>query len=99
MNDVVELRHLLHQNAELSMQEINTKRILMDYMQNNTDFMLYDCGRWFYAVKKGKSNESGRNCCFRGIQRSKIPSCVARLQVLQTDTERKWEDRIAACYS
>ena len=57
MNDLVELRHLLHQNAELSMQETNTKKILMEYMQNNTDFSVHDCGRWFYAVKEGKKDD------------------------------------------
>ncbi len=44
-----ELRHTLHQNAELSMEESKTKAILMEFLKNNTKLKIEDHGSWFLA--------------------------------------------------
>lgn len=44
-----ELRHTLHQNAELSMEESKTKEILMDFLKTHTKLKMEDHGSWFLA--------------------------------------------------
>lgn len=53
--EILELRHMLHEIPELSFAEHRTKEMLMGWIKKETDFTVTDCGRWFYAVKKGKS--------------------------------------------
>lgn len=48
-NAVTNLRHRLHQAAELSGKETVTKQILMDFIKENTDFEVVDRGSWFYV--------------------------------------------------
>lgn len=56
---IIQLRKELHINPEPSMHEINTKRILMEFIQNHTHSMeLVDMDSWFYVVKKGNNNET-----------------------------------------
>lgn len=45
------LRQELHQRAELSGQERETKTFLMDFMRKHTDFEVVDRGSWFYCRK------------------------------------------------
>ena len=53
------LRKELHNNPEPSMNEINTKRILMDFIQTHTKSLeLVDMDSWFYAIKKGRNPET-----------------------------------------
>lgn len=54
--EVRELRQMLHQIPEFSMQEKKTKEFLMGYLQRETDLEIVDCGPWFYA-KTRVSNE------------------------------------------
>ncbi len=49
LNLITELRHELHAHAELSGQELNTKKLLMDFISRNTSLEVVDKGRWFYA--------------------------------------------------
>lgn len=56
---IVQLRKELHNNPEPSMHEINTKRILMDFIQTHTHSIeLVDMDSWFYTVIKGKNHET-----------------------------------------
>ncbi|MBR6902096.1 MAG: amidohydrolase [Synergistaceae bacterium] len=45
------LRHELHEYPELSMNEKETKRRLMNFIEENTRLAVVDCGRWFYASR------------------------------------------------
>ena len=45
------LRHELHANPELSMNESGTKRRLMHFIEQNTNLAVIDCGKWFYASR------------------------------------------------
>ncbi|MBR3400931.1 MAG: amidohydrolase [Parasporobacterium sp.] len=51
---IISLRHLLHQHPELSMQEVQTKGILMEFLREHTSLELVDRGSWFYAVKRAE---------------------------------------------
>ena len=63
----VGLRHALHGNAELSGTETRTKRMLMDFISENTSLELCDMGSWFYAAyRTGKDPGPGcRRIAFR----------------------------------
>ncbi len=56
LDDIVELRHLLHRYPELSMCEHRTKRTLKEFLER-TQGEIHDMGSWFYCVfgaeKKG----------------------------------------------
>lgn len=46
---IVALRHDLHRHPELSMQEQETKKRLMDFIKENTQLKVIDRGHWFYV--------------------------------------------------
>lgn len=46
---IIKLRHELHQHPELSMQEQETKRRLMEFIKKNTTLHIVDRGHWFYV--------------------------------------------------
>lgn len=50
LNLCVELRHLIHKNAELSGNETNTINILKDFIKRYTSFNIVDKNGYFYAV-------------------------------------------------
>lgn len=55
---VIQLRKELHNSPEPSMNEVNTKRILTDFIRTHTHSLeLVDMGAWFYAVKVGESHK------------------------------------------
>ena len=56
VQNIISLRHMLHQHPELSMQEVQTKGILMEFLREHTSFELVDRGSWFYAVKRAERN-------------------------------------------
>ncbi len=63
LQKAIELRHLLHQHPELSMEEKRTKKTLMEFLKKHTNLEVRDRGRWFYAVyRKGKGV---KNIAFR----------------------------------
>ena len=45
------LRHELHEHPELSMNEHETKRRLMDFIEKNTRLAVIDCGKYFFASR------------------------------------------------
>lgn len=51
MNNIIELRHRLHQNAELSGCENETMNIIKSFIRKNTSFEIADRGKYFYAFK------------------------------------------------
>lgn len=59
----IELRHVLHQNAELSNNEYNTKKILISWLREHTNVEINDMGSWFYAVHRTKDPK--RKIAFR----------------------------------
>ena len=44
-----ELRHHLHRHPELSNEEHETKKKLMEFIRENTKLQITDRGKWFYA--------------------------------------------------
>ena len=46
------LRHELHRHPELSCRESGTKARLMSFIKENTDLIVVDCGKWFYATNE-----------------------------------------------
>lgn len=61
------LRHTLHQNAELSLQESETIRILQDFLRDNTSLQIFPQDGWFYAWKPGtgtvaQERTQGQSC-------------------------------------
>lgn len=63
MDSIIELRNELHENAEPSLRETNTKKILLAFIRNHTNLEVRDCGLWFYAVYRADSN--AKNIAFR----------------------------------
>ena len=60
LEKIIHLRHALHQQPELSMQESGTIGILQDFLRENTRLEICPQDGWFYALKKGLS-DSGCN--------------------------------------
>ncbi len=61
----VSLRHELHRHPELSMEEVWTKKYLMDFLASHTSLELVDRGRWFYAIYRTNSEKKGSTMAFR----------------------------------
>ena len=55
LEKIVELRHKLHRNPELSGQETETIRMLGDFLRKNTSLEIVSRDGWFYAVKNESS--------------------------------------------
>lgn len=49
LQKIIALRHELHKNAELSLKENKTRKLLMAFLAENTKLHIVDRGRWFYA--------------------------------------------------
>lgn len=64
LNQIIALRHQLHAHPELSMQEKETKKRLMTFLQEHTKLELVDCGRWFYACYQCR-REGAEKIAFR----------------------------------
>ena len=60
LQKTIELRHTLHMHPELSLKETETKRILMQFLKENTSWEIVDFGNWVYALKRAEKNSSGR---------------------------------------
>ena len=57
------VRHNLHQMAEPSNKEIETKKFLIEFLEKNSCLEIHDEGKWFYAVYRAK--EKGPGIAFR----------------------------------
>jgi amidohydrolase len=57
------VRHKLHQMAEPSNKEIETKKFLIEFLEKNSCLEIHDEGKWFYAVYRAK--EKGPGIAFR----------------------------------
>ena len=45
----LKLRHQLHQNPELSGEEVETRKRIKKFLQDNSNLEIVDKGLWFYA--------------------------------------------------
>ena len=52
VDEMKQLRKLLHACPEISGEEYRTKRILMNFLANNTELELQSCGDGFYAAHR-----------------------------------------------
>jgi len=53
LEKITELRHQLHREPELSMQEKKTMETLKAFLRDNTSLEITDCGNWFYCRREG----------------------------------------------
>ena len=51
LRKIIALRHELHKYPEISGHESQTKRRLMNFIENNTRLAVVDCGKFFYASR------------------------------------------------
>lgn len=65
LTKIIRLRRLLHQHAELSGEEKETKKILMDFCREHTDFKVVDRGKWFYCRKDPAAESAYSPVAFR----------------------------------
>jgi len=64
INQIIKLRHKLHQNAELSGKEFVTKKIILDFLKKTKNAQLINIGNNSFAfIFKGKEN--GKTILFR----------------------------------
>ncbi len=52
LHTITQLRHKLHNCAELSNEEVKTKALLMEFLRDNTTLELHPCGEGFYAAHR-----------------------------------------------
>lgn len=64
LEKIKRLRHELHAHPELSMEERETKKRLMEFLRENTKLFIEDRGHYFYAYANGK-NEKLEPIAFR----------------------------------
>lgn len=57
LEKIKRLRHELHAHPELSMEERETKKRLMEFLRENTKLFIEDRGHYFYAYANGKNEE------------------------------------------
>jgi len=62
---IANLRHTLHAHPELSGQETETKKRLMDFIRQHTHLKVVDRGRWFYALYEPKEQNGQPPIGFR----------------------------------
>ena len=69
LKKIINLRHQLHKHPEVSNNELNTKKILIDFLANNTSLQIVDKGKWFYAfyLHGGKSKKIAFRADFDAI--------------------------------
>lgn len=67
--DIIEktiaLRHDLHENAELSCKESNTRRMLIEFLRANTSLEILEMGAWFYAAYRNGTGAGKKRIAFR----------------------------------
>lgn len=62
---IANLRHTLHAHPELSGEETETKKRLMDFIRHHTHLQLVDRGSWFYALYEPKKRNGKPAIGFR----------------------------------
>lgn len=56
---VIALRHDLHAHPELSLEEVRTCQVLMDFVRQHSDFEIVSCQGWFYAFRHAEHPQTG----------------------------------------
>ncbi len=64
INETIEFRHVLHQNAELSLHEDKTKALIVEKLENFKNINVKNMGNWIFASYKSK-NPTGNPIAFR----------------------------------
>lgn len=59
IQNIIQLRALLHRNPEISGTEVQTKSILTAFLRENTSLELHPCGQGFYAAYRAKHPVKG----------------------------------------
>lgn len=59
LEKIIELRHELHKNPELSLHETNTIKTIRAFLTGNTSLSVEERDGWLFAVKKGNAPSSG----------------------------------------
>ena len=62
---LISLRHELHRHAELSGAEHHTKKLLIEFLRDHTEFTVTDRGAWFYAFRPAALFASAPPIAFR----------------------------------
>lgn len=75
MEKYIDLRHKLHQNAELSGGETETMKILTEFLRDNSDCEIVPRGKWFYAVKRGGERKIAFRADMDALPIPESPSC------------------------
>jgi len=91
INDLaVELRHELHRHPELANQEVQTKQLIMEFLEKHTELELVDRGPWFYAIYK--SGADGPGIAFRACMDAIALSedCSLPYHSENTEASHKW---------
>lgn len=55
LQEIIGLRHTLHECAELSGQEVRTKALLREFLKEHTSLELRPCGEGFYAALRSEN--------------------------------------------
>lgn len=75
---ILELRHRLHENAELSGNEVQTKKILMNFLREHTGLSVTDRGTWFYAAAVPSESDMRPAAQTRPCKDSDTDRCAAK---------------------
>lgn len=60
ISKAVMLRHELHEHPELSYNEVWTKSKLMEFIRENSDLEVVDCGKYFYAIYRAEKTDANK---------------------------------------
>lgn len=59
LSQIIQLRHDLHKHPELSNEEHETKKRLMNFLEEKTTLQMTDMGSWFYAEYHPEARSKG----------------------------------------
>ncbi len=59
LEKIIRLRHKLHRDPELSLQERKTGELLRRFLSEHTSLEIHERDGWFYAVRRGSASGSG----------------------------------------
>lgn len=95
INVIQELRKKLHNIPEPSMQEQETKQMLMDFLRSNTNLAIIDRGVWFYAKYEGNHNGDAIPATINDavcVEKIKAAAKELGLNVIIPDEPFRWSE-------
>ena len=52
LEKIIAFRHVLHEHPELSNHEVNTRKLIKEFIaQNMSSYLVFDEGDWLYCMK------------------------------------------------